>query len=250
MPRPFRRIADSTPHLDIAHGGEVYRVTLKRVASARRFTLRVRAATRDVVLTMPPRGSVTGARSFAQRHAAWIGVRLSRLPQPAPFGPGSTVPLRGVAHEIAHSPVGRKPVWVETGADSVPRICVSGALPHLPRRVRDYLVREARRDLEAAVARHTARLGVAARRLTLRDTTSRWGSCSSAGALNFSWRLIMAPPFVLDYLAAHEVTHLVHMHHGPAFWRLLGLLSPDVERAESWLKTQGLDLLRFGPFKA
>ena len=131
-------------------------------------------------------------------------------------------------------------------ASTLPRLCVSGAAPFVARRVQDYLVRQARVDLTVAVARHTAALGVSARRITLRDTTSRWGSCSSSGALNFSWRLVMAPPHVLDYLAAHEVAHLVHMNHSDAFWRTTARLVPDYARAEAWLKGYGVGLMRFG----
>ena len=112
--------------------------------------------------------------------------------------------------------------------------------------MQDFLIREARRDLEAAVGRHAARLGVKVRRITLRDTSSRWGSCSASGALNFSWRLVLAPPFVLDYLAAHEVAHLIHMNHSDAFWAVVTRLSTDVDPAEAWLKTHGSGLLRFG----
>ena len=240
-----------TTHLDVSHAGEIYRVTLKRIATARRFTLRVRAATRDVVLTMPQRGSVARAKSFAEQHAAWIGVRLRRLPISTPFGPGEIFPLRGEMHEIAHRPGARRSVWVEatTNGSALPLLCVSGAPPHVARRVRDFLIREARRDIEAAVARHAAKLGVSVRRVTLRDTVSRWGSCSSSGSLNFSWRLVMAPAFVLDYLAAHEVAHLVHMDHAPRFWAVAARLSPDVDRAEAWLKAHGASLLRFGPVK-
>ena len=107
-------------------------------------------------------------------------------------------------------------------------------------------MRQARADLVAAVTRHTATLAVNARRVTLRDTTTRWGSCSSSGALNFSWRLIMAPPYVLDYLAAHEVSHLVQMNHSDAFWAIVARLIPDYARAESWLKTHGVELMRYG----
>ena len=107
-------------------------------------------------------------------------------------------------------------------------------------------MRQARRDLEAAVARHAAHLGVRVRKITLRDTTSRWGSCTSSGKLNFSWRLIMAPPFVLDYLAAHEVAHLQHGNHSLAFWKTVGSLSKDVAAAESWLRTHGMGLHRIG----
>jgi len=116
--------------------------------------------------------------------------------------------------------------------------------------VRDFLMREAKRDLEAAALRHAGKVGVMPRRITLRDTTSRWGSCSSTGSLNFSWRLIMAPSFVLDYLAAHEVAHLLYMNHSPSFWKLVGKLSAHVERGEAWLKANGAGLLRYGPFKA
>ena len=246
-PKPALRSIDTTL-FEVAHAGEIFKVQVKHVASARRFTLRVRAATRDVVLTLPPRGSLPRAKAFAERHAEWIGLRLSRLPPPTPFGPGALVPLRGITHEILHQPGTRGTVWVEadeTGA-APPRLCVSGAAPFVARRVRDFLVREARRDLLAATARHAASLGVGARGLTLRDTTTRWGSCSSTGQLNFSWRLIMAPPGVLDYLAAHEVAHLRHMDHSPAFWAVTRRLAPEMDRAEAWLKTHGVELMRFG----
>ena len=232
-------------HLDIAHSGATYRVALKRLSSARRFTLRVRGATRDVVLTMPARSSLRSAREFAERHAAWIGARLARLPRPVTFEPDSATPLRGLDHRIVHRPGARGVVWIEQGADG-PTICVAGDRAHVARRVGDFLKREARRDLEAAVARHSAALKVEARRITLRDTTSRWGSCSSTGALNFSWRLILAPPFVLDYLAAHEVAHFVHMNHSPAFWKVARRLFPETDRAEEWLKIHGAGLHRFG----
>jgi len=238
--------------IDISHAGSTRRIFLKRVATARRFTLRVRAATRDVVLTMPPRSSLASARSFAERHAAWIGARLDRLPAPKHFGAGEAVPLRGVLHKIVHRPATRGTVWVERPAnkdtlDAMPLLCVSGDAPHLARRVHDFLVREAKHDIEAAVMRHSAKIGVSPRKITLRDTTSRWGSCSSSGSLNFSWRLIMAPGFVLNYLAAHEVAHLIHMDHSPPFWKIAAKLSPDVDRAEAWLKANGTSLLRFNP---
>jgi predicted metal-dependent hydrolase len=91
---------------------------------------------------------------------------------------------------------------------------------------------------------------VSPKRIVLRDTASRWGSCSSTGRLNFSWRLILAPPFVLDYLAAHEVTHIVHMNHSPLFWKLTRRLFPETDRAEAWLKANGAGLHRFGAVAA
>jgi predicted metal-dependent hydrolase len=247
MLRLFERRPTVAPvaHIEIAHAGDVLRIALKRVSTSRRFTLRVRAATRDVLLTMPSRSSLKSAREFAERHAAWIGARLARLPKPVAFAPGAATPLRGVDHTIVHRPGERGVVWTAIGSHG-PVICVSGDKPHVGRRVRDFLKREARKDIEAAVARHAKRLGVEPRRITLRDTVSRWGSCSSTGALNFSWRLILAPPEILDYLAAHEVAHIVHMNHSPIFWKLTRRLFPETERAEAWLKTHGVDLHRFG----
>ena len=226
---------------DVSHDGATHRVQIKRIATARRFTLRVRAASRDAVLTMPVRGSLVRARLFVDRHAGWIGVRLARLPTATPFGPGASVPVRGVHLEIEHRPGARGTVWVEPG--ETPKLCVSGKAPFVARRVQDWLVRQARADLAEAVARHAAALGTTPRRLTLRDTTSRWGSCSSAGALNFSWRLVMAPPHVLDYLAAHEVAHLRHMNHSAAFWAVVEQLDPRYADAEAWLKKHGTGLI-------
>jgi predicted metal-dependent hydrolase len=247
MLRLFQRGAPRAPvaHFEIAHCGAVHQVALRRLRNARRFTLRVRAASRDVVLTMPTGASLKAAREFAERHAAWIGARLDRLPELVYFEPSSLAPLRGVDHRIVHCPGARGVVWIAENEDE-PILCVAGEVAHVSRRVADFLKREARRDLEAATSRHCAALGVAKRRITLRDTTSRWGSCSSTGALNFSWRLVLAPPFVLDYLAAHEVAHLVHMDHSPAFWRVTRRLFPETDRAEAWLKAHGAGLHRYG----
>jgi predicted metal-dependent hydrolase len=113
-------------------------------------------------------------------------------------------------------------------------------------RVRDFLTREARRDLAEAIERYAPRLSQRPTRMTLRDTRSRWGSCTARGELNFSWRLILAPPMVLDYLVAHEMAHLREMNHSPRFWALLGDLCPNVEAAEAWLKRNGSSLHRYG----
>jgi predicted metal-dependent hydrolase len=125
-------------------------------------------------------------------------------------------------------------------------LCVAGLAPHLNRRVADFLQHEAKRDLEAASRRFAADLGLSVRRVRVRDQSSRWGSCSTTGVLSFSWRLILAPRYVLDYLAAHEVAHLVEMNHSARFWRLVTRLAPGHERAKAWLDTHGADLHRYG----
>lgn len=252
LPRNNAPRVSGIAYLDVSHAGETYRINLRRTAAARRFTLRVRAATQDIVLTMPARGSLSEAKSFAGRHAGWIGAKLRRLPEMIPFAPGAFVPLRGTLHQITHCPAKRGRVWIEDGvahrgSNAAPLLCVSAGAPFVPRCVRDFLVKEARRDIEAAVESHAKKLGAAPRKITLRDMTSRWGSCSSSGSLSFSWRLIMAPRFVLHYLAAHEAAHLLHMNHSAAFWAAVRRLTADTERAEAWLTAHGSSLLRFGP---
>jgi len=123
---------------------------------------------------------------------------------------------------------------------------VAGRLEYLPRRVIDFMKREAKRDLERAALRHAMMLGVRVKAIRLRDQTSRWGSCTATGHLSFSWRLIMAPPFVLDYLAAHEVAHLREMNHSRRFWRLVESVCEDRERARAWLLAEGPALHAIG----
>jgi predicted metal-dependent hydrolase len=224
----------------------IYLVRLRRHRQARRYTLRIDAASREVVLTMPPRGSLKEAKEFAQKHGSWIAARLKRLPEAAPFAHGTEVPLRGAMHRIVHRRGERGTVWTETDTDGGNILCVAGESVHVNRRVADFLKREAQRDLDAASRRYAAELGVKIKRLCVRDQTSRWGSCSSTGVLSFSWRLILAPGYVLDYLAAHEVAHLIELNHSPRFWRLVGRIYPEVERAKVWLDVHGTDLHRYG----
>lgn len=240
----FRRTSEPSA-IAIDFDGEVYLVRVRRHGQARRYTLRIHAASREVVLTMPPRGSVKQAREFAQRHGAWIAARLRRLPDAAPFAHGTVLPLRGLEHRIDHRHGARGTVWIEEQAGAR-LLCVAGEEPHLPRRVHDYLRREARRDLEAASRLAAQGLGVEIRRVSVRDQTSRWGSCSSNGVLSYSWRLILAPPFVLEYLAAHEVAHLIEMNHSRRFWRLVERICPDMGPAKAWLDAHGADLHRYG----
>lgn len=241
----FRRTGAPSA-ITVDFGGEIYPVRLRRNAQARRYTLRIHSVTREVVLTMPPRGSVRQASVFAQKHGAWIAARLERLPDAAPFSHGATVPLRGIDHRIVHRPGLRGTVWIEDGDGSEPVLYVAGAEPHIPRRVRDFLKREAKADLEKASRLAAAALGVTVKRVSIRDQSSRWGSCSTTGLLSYSWRLILAPPFVLDYLAAHEVAHLVEMNHSRAFWRLVERICSHTGRAKTWLDAHGTGLHRYG----
>jgi predicted metal-dependent hydrolase len=241
----YRRPSEP-PTIDIAFDGSVYPVRLRRHRQARRYTLRIQAATREIVLTIPPRGTLREARSFALKHSGWIAARLGRLPQAAPFADGAVVPLRGVPHRITHCEGMRGTVWTETDGNGGELLCVAGHAPHITRRVFDFLRREAKGDLESAARRFARDLGLTIQRVSVRDQASRWGSCSTTGVLSFSWRLILAPSHVLDYLAAHEVAHLIEMNHSARFWRIVQRLFPDHERAKAWLDAQGADLHRYG----
>ena len=149
-------------------------------------------------------------------------------------------------HRIGHDPAQRAPVrrLAEEGAE--PALIVGGAEAHLPRRLTDWLKARAKAELAAACGAHARRMGLSFRRLSVRDQKSRWGSCSARGNLSFSWRLILAPPFVLDYLAAHEVAHLAHHDHSPRFWALVRAHCEDVDRAEAWLREHGTGLHMWG----
>jgi hypothetical protein len=232
--------------MTIADSQAEYPVRLLRNRQARRYTLRIHSTTREVILTIPPRGNLRDAQAFAEKHNAWIAARLQRMPEPVPIAHGTVLPLRGEPHRVVHRRGMRGTVWVEIGHDSERLLCVAGGESHISRRVVDFFKREARRDLGVA-SRHAASiLGVGVARICVRDQVSRWGSCSVSGVLSYSWRLVLAPPFVLNYVAAHEAAHLVEMNHSPKFWRLVAGIDPDFIRAKRWLDCHGQDLHRYG----
>lgn len=217
------------------------RVEWRRSARARRISLRIDPRGGAVVVTLPPRAGRTAGMALLMNHADWVARRLAALPGPVPFADGALVPLHGVEHRIRHLPGLRAGVRVADG-----EILVSGEAGFLPRRVGDFLRAEARRALSELVGHKAAAAQVKAERITVKDTRSRWGSCAASGHLAFSWRLVMAPPHVQDYVAAHEVAHLRHMNHGPRFWALVEHLTPHTESAIAWLRSNGPRLLRVG----
>ncbi|MHA1158162.1 MAG: M48 family metallopeptidase [Alphaproteobacteria bacterium] len=244
MPQFVRRKA-ADDRFEIATESGIVEVDLRRHPRARNFTLRVAGPARAPVLTMPKRGSIHDAQQFLERHSGWLTRQLARLPRANPIVEGGEVPVRGVPHVIRHAGQ-RRGTAVQRLEGQRPELVVAGDPVHLRRRVVDFMKREARRDLEAAVERHGRLLEVRPTAIRLRDQTSRWGSCSAAGQLSFSWRLIMAPPFVLNYLAAHEVAHLRELNHSRRFWHLVEAICPDQEPARAWLATRGVTLHAVG----
>lgn len=213
-----------------------------RNARSRRASLRVDPANRRIVLTAPLRMARGTAVGFAEAQAGWIAARLRRLPERRPFVDGAEVPLFGKPHRVRHRSDVRGTVWCEDG-----EIHVAGRPEHLPRRLKDWLTAELRVHLVPLVHAKAARAERTVKRITVRDTRSRWGSCGPDAAMSFSWRLVLAPPEVLDYLVAHEVAHLVHLNHGPRFWTLArALCDGPIEGPQAWLKANGETLLQYG----
>lgn len=208
---------------------------------ARRLTLRIDAGGQSLRITVPPglrRGEV---EKFLDRHQGWLEQRLAKVPERPQVRPGIKIPLRGVPHLIVHEP-GKRGTVVPGTDTTGPTLVVHGDRLHLPRRLADFLKREARRDIEALVIKHTGTIGRRAKNIRFKDTSSRWGSCTADGSLSFSWRIMMAPAPVINYLVAHEVAHLKEMNHGPQFWKLCEELCPDTERCKTWLKKNGAAL--------
>lgn len=224
--------------------GDEVPVTLRRNRNARRYILRLDEQSQGVVITVPASGSERQAMEFAASHGVWIRKQLASATDNISFADGNTVPLRDTDYLIVHQLGKRGTVWL--AAADKPEIHVAGGAEHIARRVKDWLKSEARRDLLEASIRYARLMDTKFTRVSVRDQSTRWGSCSSAGTLSYSWRLIFTPPFVLDYVAAHEVAHLLEMNHGPRFWSQVKAHCPATDRARRWLKTHGRELHKFG----
>lgn len=218
--------------------GRNLRVVVREHAAARRLTMRLSPCGEELRLTVPRRTSARAVAAFLERHRDWAGERLASRPASLLVADGAVLPFRGTSLRIVSDPLSRATALHAAG-DGTFRLNVGGDPQHLSRRVKDALVREARRDLQAAVERHSAAAGVRPAGLSLKDTRSRWGSCSTSRRLSFSWRIVLAPPAALDYLAAHEVAHLREMNHGPAFWALCRELCPGMDEGKAWLRAHG-----------
>ncbi len=224
-------------------------VNLKPHAQARRLILRMDKTNGGIRVTVPPRVSPETALDFVERNTEWVRRQLAREPMAIAFAHDTEMPFRGTRHRIVHSETKRGTVKQLSGPEHMPVLQVNGPTEHFERRIEDWLRRSARERLIECCQRHATTLDVKYRRVTVRDQTSRWGSCSSSGVLSFSWRLILAPDHVLDYVAAHEVAHLREMNHSKAFWDLVRTALPGMQRGRDWLKAHGQELHRYGRTK-
>ena len=213
-------------------------VKLRKNPRARRMTLRISRVDGAVTLTVPRGVSEREAMAFAAEKQDWVLGHLAKQDIQKPVGPGNTLVVAG--QEMAlRAGTGRRLKVLEDSIE-LPESTSNGRV-----QLQAWLKEQARAELTRASDRYAGQLGRSYARITLRDTRSRWGSCSSAGALMYSWRLILAPRYVLDYVAAHEVAHLAEMNHSPAFWRVVEDLYGPHRDARSWLRTEGPRLHRY-----
>ena len=239
--RPSRNRAHMGPSLFKVEGVDV-EVEIRPNPRARRFILRVDPRTRRAVVTIPAFTSEAEALSFACSKRVWILSRLAEAPPPRPFVNGCIFPLEGSEATVLQVEAGRGARFDQRSRT----LSIASAPEHVNRRAIDWLKRRARERLIGKCDEYAAALGQRRGPVRVRDQRTRWGSCSSDRVLSFSWRLILAPPPVLDYVAAHECAHLRHMNHSAAFWRLLESTGVDREYAESWLKDRGQALFQWG----
>ena len=227
-------LRDNVVHLP---GHPPLSVILRRSGRARRLSLRVSGLDGRATLTLPQRVPADEAIAFLREKESWLRGAMARAPRRQAVGPGSEIPFHGQIMRVTPGPVRR--ICADAGVLLVP------SDPDGTRtgpRLEAFLKASARAALQPAVARHAGQLDRPVQAMTLRDTRSRWGSCTHDGRLMFSWRLILAPPAVLDYVAAHEVAHLVHMDHSRAFWDCVARLMPDYAMHRHWLRANGAGL--------
>lgn len=215
---------------------------LKPSPQAKVMRLRVDARTGAVTLTFPRRMAQRRAIEWAQSQTSWIEAALADVPPRTAIVPEADLPLYGIRHRLDWSPERPRVLKVEEG-----RILAGGPVETLEARVIRWLKRHARDLLEAETREFALKAGVTVSKVGIGDPTSRWGSCSSSGAIRYSWRLILAPHWVRRATVAHEVAHRVHMNHGPDFHDLVErLLGTDPKPARLWLRREGASIHRIG----
>lgn len=219
-------------------GNPPVELIVRRSARARRISLRVSSLDGRVTLTIPPGVSEGQAIAFAREKETWLRTHLAKREADVTVGIGAKLPVEGVLRNVVRAT--DKNIHLTSGEVHVP-----GETGRVGIRLAAWLKHLARDRLIDASDRHAAQLGVPFDRISLRDTRSRWGSCSAAGRLMYSWRLVLAPPEVLDYVAAHEVAHLVEMNHSSAFWSIVEDLKPDYNIHRRWLREEGAALHRY-----
>lgn len=235
--RPSHRTTTPRPAAVSVNGRDLP-LSIRENARATRMTLRIEPGGQALKLTIPKGLPGREIDEFLTRHHGWLMTRLARVEETGPLADEGTITIRGVEHRIKMTGKLRG-LAEQTEIDGEPTLLLSCLPEHVGRRVADHLKRVAKAEMERLVRVHATALGKPFGSISYKDTKSRWGSCTSEGNLSFSWRIAMAPDFVIDYLAAHEVAHLKEMNHGPDFWAACKALCPRTKEAKRWLKQNG-----------
>ena len=231
--------------LDIVIGNETIVAVVRESARTRRLRMVLRAG-RSVELTVPRRTSTRALRQFVSENSDWLGERIAaaRARQPVlRLAEPGTVWLAGERLAVERG-AGVKSIANRQGTT----LRISGPPDQIAGAIDRWYRREARERIEASVAREAARLGIAYERVSIRDQRTRWGSCSTRGTLSFSWRLVLAPPAVLEYVVAHELLHVREPNHSGRFWALLDRHHPSWREEAAWLRRHGDEVLDYEPW--
>jgi predicted metal-dependent hydrolase len=232
----LRRGADDMPQIEL--GGQTLPVVIRRLANARRLTMRLAPDGSEVRVTMPRWGQTREALDFAKARAGWLEAQLAKVQPVQALMPGAILPFRGAALAIDHQPSTMRRVKVLDDS-----IQLGGPAESIAPRLQRWLSGEARRLLMSDLAEYCARAGKPMPKLALSAAQRRWGSCSARGAIRINWRLVMAPDHVRRSVVAHEVAHLIHFDHSQAFHALLGeIYEGNIAEANSWLRRHGRGL--------
>lgn len=219
-------------------------ISVKRSKRARRLALRLDPKERVFHLVIPNGVNLKKAQRFAEEHDSWMQAALDELPQPIAFEDGSDLPILGQERRI-HVFYDETLRTTSINLKFKELIVTTNKDDPTPR-IERALKRIAKKELTTLAREKADSIGKTVEKISVRDTKSRWGSCSSDGNLSFSWRLLFAPKEAFDYVVAHEVAHLVHMDHSTAFWNLCRDLSDDFLEGEYWMREHGHELMRYG----
>lgn len=221
--------------------GQTVKTKIRVNRRARRVILRVDPIGQTLNITSPSKRAIPEAITFAQSSATWICKELNNGAVAKPFQDGSTFPFLGREIVISNEMAARRRTTLDGD-----RLIVGGTSDHLNRRVVEWLKKEARSNIVQLSDQYTDALQKKYRKISIRDTKSRWGSCSSDGTLSFSWRIVLAPRPVFDYVVAHECAHLVHLNHSKPFWNVVASLGVDAQAASIWFDRNGAALHAWG----
>lgn len=240
---------NTTSGTDTRHAGYPFgdisnKLNVNVSARAKRMALRLDPQRQIVHLVVPKRVPMRSAFLFAEENRDWIREKIRALPRPVPFGDGSVLPIFGRERRIVvlYNPA-LKVTDIQLKKDE---ILVLTNKPDPSARIRRFLMELAKEKISALSHEKAATIRRRINDIQVRDTRSRWGSCSEDGNLSYSWRLIFAPPKAMDYVVAHEVAHLLHMDHSGTFWDACARLCKDYETGRNWMRDHGHSLMRFG----